>query len=106
MDSPIGLTILLLAAGAVHADNWDCVYSTWTLTNVSLSALFVDYGNSISDIARALIEENSSRAVQPLLVEYVFIDGMFEGFHNRQIWEINKMKQFVSLEGVLINLMQ
>jgi hypothetical protein len=106
MDSPIGLTILLLAAGVMHTDNWDCVYSTWTLTNASLSALFLDYGNSISDISRALIEENSSRAVQPLLVEYVFINGMFERFHNRQIDEINNMKQFVGLEGVLIKLMQ
>jgi len=106
MDSPIELTILLPAAGVVHPDDWDRVYSTWTLTDDSLSALFLHYGDSISETFRALVEENPSRAVQPLLVEYAFIDGMFEWFHQRQIREINKMKEFVGLRVVLIEFMQ
>lgn len=86
--------IVSISAGVVHPDDWDRVYSTWTLTDDSLSALFLDYGDSISETFRALVEENPSRAVQPLLVEYAFIDGMFEWFHQRQIREINKMKEF------------
>jgi hypothetical protein len=81
----------------MYVDNWDRVFSTWTLSSDSLTAVFIDYDESTIQIFGSLVEERPSRALQPLLMEYVFINRLFEGFHNRQIHGINSMYEFVGL---------
>ena len=81
----------------MYVDNWDRVFSTWNLTGDSLTAIFIDYDESTLQIFGAMVVERPSRALQPLLMEYAFINRLFEGFHNRQIHEINSMYKFVGL---------
>lgn len=43
----------------------------------------------------SLVEEKPSRALQPLLMDYVFTSKQLQGFHVRQIRCINSVFRFV-----------
>ena len=87
----------------MYVDNWDRVFSTLTLTGDSLTAIFIDYDEPTIEIFEALVEESPSRALQPLLIEYIFINRLFERFHNRQIHGINSMYEFVGLTIAILD---
>lgn len=95
-NSPIELKYFS-ASGTMYVDNWDRVFSTWTLTSASLTAIFIDYDEFTIHKFKELVKEMPSRALQPLLIEYIFISRLFVGFHNRQTDEINSMYEFVGL---------
>jgi hypothetical protein len=81
----------------MYVEDWDRVFSTWTLTSDSLTAVFIDYDESTVQNFRTLVTERPSRALQPLLIEYLFINRLFVKFHSRQTDEINSMHEFVGL---------
>jgi hypothetical protein len=87
----------------MYVDDWDRMFSSWTLTGASLTAIFIDYDESTIHTFEDLIKEMPSRALQPLLMEYVFINRLFVGFHNRQTLEINAMYEFVGLTIVIFD---
>ena len=86
--------IASISSGMMYVEDWDRVFSTWTLTSDSLTAIFIDYDESTIQTFGALVTERPSRVLQPLLMEYLFINRLFVGFHNRQTDEINSMYEF------------
>ena len=97
LNSLITTKLFFSASGMMYVDDWDRVFSTWTLTDDSLTAIFIDYNDFTRQDFGALVGERPSRALQPLLMEYTFMSRLFKGFHDRQIHEINSMYQFVGL---------
>ena len=85
----------------MYVDDWDRVFSTWTLTGASLTAIFIDYDESTIQNFKDLVKEMPSRALQPLLMEYVFINRLLVRFHNLQTDEINLMHDFVGLTNAI-----
>jgi hypothetical protein len=79
----------------IYPHDWVSVLSTWTLTCGSLTAIFIDYDESTVKSFETLVDEKPARALQPLLMEYIFINRLFIGFHHRQTAEINSMFKFV-----------
>jgi hypothetical protein len=90
-----------LASSMLYPHDWDSVFSMWTLTSDSLASIFIDYDESTIKCFEALVEERPSRALQPLLMEYIFIKQLFVGFHHRQTSEINSMFKFVGLTNAI-----
>lgn len=87
----------------IYPHDWVSVFSTWTLTSGSLTAIFIDYDESTVKSFETLVDEKPARALQPLLMEYIFISQLFIGFHHRQTAEINSMFKFVGATTAVFN---
>lgn len=79
----------------MYKHGWDRAFSTWTLNTNYLTSMLIDYNESTIQTFTSLVEEKPSRALQPLLMDYIFTSEQFKGFHVRQIRCINSMFKFV-----------
>ncbi|KAF2684154.1 hypothetical protein K458DRAFT_404445 [Lentithecium fluviatile CBS 122367] len=73
---------------------WD-----YTVTDGCLTAIFIDCGESIIQKFSTQVEEKPARVLQPLLLDYILINQLFDWFHNRQVDEIGTLKIYFEFKS-------